>query len=254
MANENSFLKWMTDSDWDELFQLVEKTDPYHHLRSIHNAGRIYNYSLPWVTHVSLQYYNAVRVPGVTPLLRDLYRKPIVYDEINYEGDIDRRWGQLSGKEMTFRFWTAYIGGGYATHGEAFQNNGWIAGGGKLTGKSPARIAFLKKIVDAAPPLNPIDQYYIFNMAGKPGSYYLIYLGKKTPKSWKFILPKKGELKDGMQFTADVIDTWNMTITPTGKTFTIKKLDSYRFADEKGDSISLPGRPYMAIRIRRTGS
>lgn len=250
MANENSFIKWMTDSDWDELFQLVENKDPYHHLRSIHNAGRIYNYSLPWVTHVSLQYYNAVRVPGVTPLLRDLYRKPIVYDEINYEGDIDRRWGQLSGQEMTFRFWTAYIGGGYATHGEAFKDNGWIAGGGKLTGESPSRIAFLKKIVDAAPPLNPIDQYYVFNMAGKAGDYYLIYFGKKTPGDWKFILPDN-ELKDGMRFTADVIDTWNMTVKPVGKTFTVKRLDSYKFTDENGGSISLPGKPYMALRIRR---
>jgi hypothetical protein len=252
MANENSFIKWMTEKDWDELFQLVERTDPYHHLRSIHNAGLIYNYTLPWVTHVSLQYYNAVRVPGVTPLLRDIYRKPIVYDEINYEGDIASRWGQLSGKEMTFRFWTAYVGGGYATHGEAFKNNGWIAVGGKLIGKSPVRIAFLKKIVDQAPALDPIDQYYVLNMAGQPGSYYLLYFGQKEPGTWKFRLPRK-ELKDGMRFRAEIIDTWKMTITPVRGIFTIKKKDHYTFVDENGGTITLPHQPYLALRITRVG-
>lgn len=250
LANENSFIKWMTDKDWDRLFQLVEKRDPYHHLRSIHNAGRIYNYTLPWVTHVSLQYYNAVRVFGVTPLLRDIYRKPIVYDEINYEGNISSRWGQLIGKEMTYRFWVAYIGGGYATHGESFVNNPWISTGGKLIGQSPARIAFLKKIVDEAPTLNPIDQYYILNMAGEPEEYYLIYFGKEKPGNWKFILPKKG-LKDGMLFKADVIDTWNMTITPVNQVFEVKRLNNYQFADKDGKSIQLPDKQYMAIRIRR---
>ncbi|HEU0226865.1 MAG TPA: DUF5060 domain-containing protein [Arachidicoccus soli] len=250
LANENSFIKWMTDKDWDNLFQLVEKEDPYHHLRSIHNAGRIYNYTLPWVTHVSLQYYNAVRVFGVTPLLRDIYKKPIVYDEINYEGNISSRWGQLTGKQMTYRFWVAYIGGGYATHGESFVNNPWISIGGKLIGKSPARIAFLKKIVDEAPDLNPIDQYYIMNMAGEPGEYYLIYFGKEKPGDWKFILPKKN-LKDGMRFKADIIDTWNMTITPVNKVFEVKKLNNYQFADKDGKSIQLPDKLYMALRIKR---
>lgn len=249
MANENSFIKSMTDQDFDQLFQLTEKDDPYHHLRSIHNAGRIYNYTLPWVTHVSLQYYNAVKVFGVTPLLRDIYKKPIVYDEINYEGDIDRRWGQLSGPEMTYRFWVAYIGGGYATHGESFVRNGWISAGGRLIGKSPARIAFLKKILNAAPVLDPIDQYYVMNLAGVPGRYYLMYLGKQTPGSWKFVLPKKG-LKPGMRFRVDVIDTWNMTIKPLPHVFEIKKLNSYEFGDIHGGSVPLPARPYMAIRIQ----
>lgn len=254
LANENSFIKSMTDHDWDELFQLTEKDDPYHHLRSIHNAGRIYNYTLPWVTHVSLQYYNAARVFGVTPLLRDVYRKPVVYDELNYEGDINRRWGQLTGEEMTYRFWVTYIGGGYATHGEAFVSNGWIAGGGKLIGESPRRIAFLKQILSEAPTLDPIDQYYVLNLAGQPGKYYLMYFGKDKPSDWKFILPKKG-LKDGMRFKVDVIDTWNMTIKHLDRVFEIKKMeDGYRFSDKDGASVPLPGKPYMAIRIQAAGS
>ncbi|HKJ42872.1 MAG TPA: DUF5060 domain-containing protein [Sunxiuqinia sp.] len=252
LCNENSFIRHMTDQDWDHLFQVVQKYDPYHHMRSIHNAGRIYDYNKPWVTHVSLQYYNAVRVPGLTALLRDLYRKPIVMDEINYEGNISRRWGQLTGEEMTFRFWNAYIGGAYATHGEATEG-GWISGGGKLTGTSPARIAFLKEIVENGPQegMNPIDQYYEMNMAGKAGEYYLIYFGKERINKWPFKLPDN-ELKEGMKFKAEIIDTWNMTITLVNEIFEVKKLDHYTFVDRDGRSIKLPGKQYLALRLTRT--
>jgi hypothetical protein len=81
----------------------------------------------------------------------------------------------------------------------------------------------------------------------------LIYLGKQTPKSWKFELPKpplgKGLSADGQKFKADVLDTWNMTVTPVPDVFTLKKDGGYFYADKDGRSISLPGRPYMAIRI-----
>ena len=250
LSNENSFIKSLTDKDWDKLFKLVQRKDPYNHLRSIHNGDRIYNYTLPWVTHVSLQNYNASKEPGVVPLLRDIYRKPIVLDEINYEGNISSRWGQLSGQQMTHRFWTTYVGGGFATHGESYKSSRWISDGGKLIGTSPARIAFLKKIIDAAPTINPIDQAYALNLAGNPGDYYLKYFGKKEPKHWKFELPHKN-LKDGMRFKVEIIDTWNMTITPVNKIFEIKKLDNYNFIDKKKRSVKLPGKPYMAMRITR---
>jgi hypothetical protein len=257
LANENSFIRHMTDSDWDRLFQLVQAKDPYHHLRSVHNAGRIYDYTKPWVTHVSLQYYMAVRSFGISPMLRDIYKKPIVHDEINYEGNIDRRWGQLTGREMVFRFWTAYTGGAYATHGEAMTGDpygdGWISTGGKLHGESPARIAFLKKIVEEGPAegLNPLDQYYQKNMAGKYGQYYLIYFGKDEPEEWEFKLPDEA-LKSGMRFKAELIDTWNMNITAIDKTFEVKQLDRYSYIDKNRAKIELPGKPFMVLRIQRT--
>jgi hypothetical protein len=250
LANENSFIKHLTDEDWDHYFQTVQQYDPYQHLRSIHNADRIYDYKKPWVTHVSLQYYNAVREFGVSPLLRDIFRKPIVHDEINYEGKIARRWGQLSGEEMAYRFWIAYSGGAYATHGEATEE-GWISLGGELSGKSPQRIAFLRKIVEAAPQdWQPIDQYYLLNAIGKHGAYYLYYLGKETPKEWSFALPDEG-LKDGMKFKVDLIDTWNMTISPVDKVFEVQKLNNYQFIDKQKSKVKLTGKPYMAIRITR---
>lgn len=251
LCNENSFIKNLTDEDWDRYFQVVQQADPYGHLRSIHNADRVYDYNKSWVTHVSIQYYNVVKSPWGTSLLRDLYRKPIVNDEINYEGTSERRWGQLTGEEMVYRFWNAYIGGGYATHGETLP--AWIGAGGLLKGKSPARIDFLKRIVEAGPQegLEPVDHFYKPNVAGKYGSYYLIYFGKETPKEWQFKL-HKSEIKDGMHFKADVIDTWNMTITPVDKVFETKKLDNYSFIDTKKGKIKLPGKPYMAIRIMST--
>lgn len=252
LANENSFIRNLTDEDWDELFQLVQAKDPYHHLRSIHNADRIYDYAKPWVTHVSYQYYNVVKAPYGTAILRDIYKKPVVNDEINYEGDIESRWGQLSGEEMTFRFWNAFIGGGYATHGETYKTSSWISYGGRLLGSSPSRIAFLRKIVESGPAdgLEPIDQYWEINMAGKAGDYYLIYFGKDALNKWDFVLPKKG-LTNGAKFKADIIDTWNMTITPLDKTFEVVPMpdNRYKFIEKNKSSITLPARPYMALRI-----
>lgn len=257
LANENSFIKNMSDADWDDLFQLVAEKDPYHHLRSIHNADRIYDYTKPWVTHVSYQYYNVVKSPIGTAILRDIYSKPIVNDEINYEGDIDSRWGQLTGEELTFRFWNAIIGGGYATHGESYKASPWISYGGGLIGTSPTRIGFLRKIVESNPVgyLEPIDHFFENNMAGKEGEFYLIYFGKDKPNKWDFVLPKKG-LAKGAKYKADIIDTWNMTITPVAKTFEIIPMpgNNYKFIDKDNASIQLPSKQYMALRIYKVGN
>lgn len=64
------------------------------------------------------------------------------------------------------------------------------------------------------------------------------------------MLAKPG-LAEGMKFKAEVIDTWNMLVTPVEGTFEIRKRDNYSFADKDGRSIALPGRPYMALRITR---
>lgn len=251
LANENSFIESITEEEWDELFKLIQEKDPYKHLRSIHNADLIYDYGKPWVTHVSLQYYNAVRAFGASTLVRDIYRKPLIHDEINYEGNVSRRWGQLSGEELTFRFWLAYISGAYATHGEAIEE-GWLSQGGKLTGKSPARIAFLRKIIENGPKegMEPIDHHYLRNAGGKVGEYYLYYFGKETPKEWKFELPDEA-LEEGDSFKVDVIDTWNMTITPLKQEFVVEPFNRYKFVDKKGRKVKLPGEPYMALRIQK---
>ena len=82
------------------------------------------------------------------------YQKPVVWDEIVYEGNIDQSWGNISGQELVRRFWEATLRGGCAGHGETFvhpQDILWWAHGGVLHGESEPRIAFLKKIWNETP-------------------------------------------------------------------------------------------------------
>ena len=88
-------------------------------------------------------------------------------------------------------------------------------------------------------------------MAGKYGEYYLVYFGKEPLREWDFRLPDEA-LKNGMRFKVDIIDTWNMTITPVDKIFEVKQLDGYEYIDKDNSKVELPGRPYMALRISRS--
>ena len=255
MANEFDFLKEKSMPEWDSYFQTVQREDPYQHLRSIHNAFVFYNHTHPWVTHVSVQSGAITEDFERAVLFRDVYNKPVVYDEVKYEGNFPRRWGQLRPEEMVLRFWMGAVAGTYVGHSESYEDpNGlmWLAKGGVFKGASPPRLAFFRKILSESPPegLEPIDKWQGNPFAGKHAQYYLGYFGLGTPKDWPFVLFKTG-LQDGMRFRAEVIDTWNMTVTPVDGAFEIVKRDNYTFADKNGRSIPLPGRPYMALRIVR---
>lgn len=257
MANEFDFVKTKTMEDWDRYFQIVQEHDPYNHLRSIHNGYLIYDHGKPWVTHASIQNGAAVEESGRAQMYRDVWEKPIVYDEVKYEGNLTRRWGNLSGQEMTHRFWAGTVAGTYVGHGEALLEEGstivWLSTGGILRGESPERIAFLRQIMEEGPPnIDPIDKWQDPTMAGVPGEYYLVYLGRRAPEEWPFQLYKTG-VTDGQVYTIEVIDTWNMTITPVEGRFVTERKDNYHYVDVDGKSVELPGRPYMALRIRRIG-
>ena len=139
------------------------------------------------------------------------------------------RWGNLSAEEMVHRFWECIVAGTYPGHGECLLDPSdvlWWSKGGVLRGQSPARIAFLRDILATAPAegIEPIDKWQVPNVGGKPGEYYLVYFGAKSPKKWKFQLPRHkrddpNELAGGMRFHVDVLDTWNMTITPVDTVF-----------------------------------
>ena len=261
LANEYDFMKFKTEDDWERIGQLVARTDPFHRLLGIHNGTQIFNQTRPWITHASIQNGAAVAEFGRAELYRDAFRKPIVYDEVKYEGDIESRWGHISAEELVFRFWNATIAGTYCGHGETYKSDDqilWWSKGGVLKGQSPARLAFLRKVLEDSPAdgIDPVDKWQDTPIAGKPADYYLVYLGKETPTRWEFKRPKPPQGKghtpaDGMKFTAEVLDTWNMTATPVNGMFTLKKKDNYYHADKDGRSITLPGKPYMAIRIKR---
>ena len=257
LANEYDFLRWKEPGDWDRFFQIVQQSDPYGHLRSIHNGYEIYNATLPWVTHASIQCGAAVEEPGRAEILRSAFRKPVVYDEVKYEGNIDKRWGQLDGRDLIHRIWSGTVVGTYVSHGEALKdtNGSWLSKGGTFRGESPERIAFLKTILKDAPAggIDPVDKWQQpAGMGGQPGHYYLLYFGREAPKTWPFELYKSG-LRDGMQFQVEIIDTWDMTVTAVQGCFVTKRKNAYHFADELHRAVELPGKPGIVLRIRRIG-
>ncbi len=258
LANEWDFMRRKKESDFVRFGEIVSHDDPYHHLLSIHYGSKLFNDNLPWISHASIQNGGALADPARARNYRDMYHKPVVYDEVQYEGNIREGFGQLSGEELTFRFWNATIAGSYCGHGETFRSADqvlWWSKGGVLKGQSPARLAFLKKVLADAPAgeIEPIDKSHP-EFGGQPGKYYLVYLGKQTPSNWLFQLPKPAQdqpqLADGMKFTAEVLDTWNMTLTPVPGEFTLKQKDDSSYADANGRSIPLSGKPYIAIRIK----
>ena len=258
LANEYDFMLEKQESDWDRLIEVVTEADPYDRLTSIHNGRVIYNHTDPRLTHASIQNGSACEDAGRAVLYRDVYRKPIVFDEVKYEGDISKRWGNLLAQEMVHRFWAGTVAGTYVGHGETYLSDDdvlWWAKGGVLKGESPARLAFLRDVLKTAPAegVEPIDKWQYPEYGGKPGSYYLVYMGKQSPAEWKLQLPRY-ELADGMKFRVDILDTWNMTIEPVAEEFTVKQLSEYLFEDVNQRSVKLSGRPYMALRIIRTDS
>ncbi|MFT3828422.1 MAG: DUF5060 domain-containing protein [Opitutaceae bacterium] len=258
LANEYDFIRTKSEAEWDRNFQTLQTADPYGHLRSIHNGKRIYNHNQPWVTHASIQNGSAVADPGRAVLYRDVYRKPIVYDEVEYEGASDRRWAQLSGRELVHRCWAGAVAGTYVGHSEVLPAAGdpdeviWLGQGGVLRGESPARIAFLRRVLEDGPAvgIEPVDKWWNATIGGQAGAYYLVYFGHDAPTSWAFALPRDG-VADGTEFAAEVIDTWEMTVTPVSGVFVTKKKDRYSFVDVAGRSVELPGKPGIALRIRR---
>ena len=116
IANEFDLVRSKSTTDWDRFFRIVVEDDPYSRLRSIHYSRVMYDYTKSWCTHASLQTYDFEKSPERLAA----WNKPIIYDEIQYEGNISRRWGNLSPEEMTHRFWRAIVYGAYATHGETY--------------------------------------------------------------------------------------------------------------------------------------
>jgi hypothetical protein len=232
LANEWDLVRTKKPADWDRFFQIVQESDPYRHLRSIHHSGTMYDHSKPWVTHVSLQSSDLEKAHEYVAE----YHKPVIYDECKYEGNIPRRWGNISAHEMVRRFWLATVGGAYGGHGETCLDPNdilWWSKGGVLHGESPARLAFLRKILESAP-VEGLDNLFTYYFgAGQPGRYYLFYFDVNQPAEYQF------DLAAGSQYRADIIDPWEMTITPVAATFSGKFV------------MKLPGKPYMAVRFVR---
>ncbi|WP_336969255.1 DUF5060 domain-containing protein [Sphingobium aromaticiconvertens] len=257
MANEYDGIKSKKMADWDYLFQILQAADPHDRLRSIHQINDYYDHRRPWITHASIQNGSVVLDDARAQPHRNFAQKAVIFDEVLYEGNSERRWGQLSGEELVTRFWWGTIAGTYVGHSEAFSEPGgtdgsWLGQGGKLVGTSAPRLHFLRKIMEAGPTpgIEPIETWYEYHLGGKPFEYYLRYFGDAQPTQWPLVLPGRGD--DPMvRYRADVIDTWNMTITPVDGVFSMAVRDHYTHHDPRRPIIALPGRRWMAIRLTK---
>jgi hypothetical protein len=228
LSNEYDFNREKTIADWDRLLQLVQRLDPYQRLRSIHNGTKMYevftpyDFTKPWITHQSVQHWDGAEVATWREC-----PKPVVIDEIGYEGNAGRRWGNLTADELVHRFWQGMTAGGYVGHGESFvdrETRAWISVGGRLYGESPARLRFLREVMTGLPRRPNGDP--------DPAHCFLHYLGDRQPSAVDLDLPS------GDPFLVDLIDTVAMSVTPLGS-----------FAGRC--TIPVPSRPYLALRGTR---
>ena len=247
LANEYDLMKTKTLEDWERYAAIIQEKDPYQHFCSIHNCFEFYDYHKNWITHCSMQRIDFYRHVEYTDEYAEKYKKPIVWDEIGYEGNIHVGWGNLPAQELVRRFWEAFLRGGHAGHGETYldeQDILWWSHGGILKGECEKRLAFLLKICKETPGRYLKVGKGIFDEAvgiseetvqttGTAGGLYEIhYYGIGQPAFRMLYLPEDSE------YEIDVIDTWNMTVTSVGI--------------HKGVTrIELPQKQYMAIRMKR---
>ncbi|MES5823088.1 DUF5605 domain-containing protein [Streptomyces sp. RG80] len=233
LANEYD-LVWSKDAaHWHRSAAVIRGHDPHDHLLSVHNWVELYDNSADWVTHSSIQ-----RGPEDTRAWREQWGKPVALDEMGYEGDIDWGWGNLTPQEMVRRCWDGIVRGGYVTHGECHLSDDdilWWAKGGVLKGESTPRIEFLRTILEQtpldAPGIDPQPGDFDFPVGGVEDRYYLTYFGVSQPRRRLFAL------RPGTHYRAEVIDTWNMTVTDLPGSY------------EGTFTLTLPGRPYIAVRL-----
>ena len=237
LANEYDLLFRKTTEDWERFAGIVQANDPNGHLLSIHNCHAFYDYSRPWITHSSIQRQDVHKTAEFTGEWRERWQKPVVIDECAYEGNIDQGWGNITGEEMTRRFWEGAVRGGYVGHGETYMHPAdvlWWAKGGEFHGSSPDRIAFLRRILEETPGgfLEPLPGAWDVQTAGIRHEYELSYFGFNQPTYRNFVMPA------GRCYEVDIIDTWNMTI------------DTLPDAVEGRFRLELPGRQFIAVRLR----
>ena len=165
------------------------------------------------------------------------------------EGNLPHCWGNLTAEELTRRSWEAAIRGGYCGHSETYlskDNLIWWCHGNTLKGESAKRFGFLMDFLKDVPGCGlkegrlrdnihfqwddnlavPQDDQYA-------GTWYFYYFSLWRP-SFRQIY-----IDDTTWYDAEIIDTWNMEITPAGR--------------HKGKyELELPGRQYMGIRLKKS--
>ncbi|MFD1770793.1 DUF5060 domain-containing protein [Sphingobacterium suaedae] len=260
LANEWNYLKAKSVDDWMHIAQTVNANDPYNHLHSIHGATATYfDYWRPEFSHVSIQDETPVLSTGPAAMLRQIYGKPIICDEVGYEGNLKFRWGRYSPQTMTRLVLNGVMAGIYVTHGDTYlytdaRDTVFWAKGGKFRGTSWKNIAFIRQVVEACPnPLQMADISRDFETSTAGKGYYFVYPDDSSSERWSFNLPAKNatyeKLAPGTRFKVDIIDFESMTITPLPEVFETGPERDYRLYDKDLKSVRMPGKPLIALRV-----
>ena len=285
LANEYDLCLAKSLSDWQAIEAFVAENDPFHHLLSCHNCFEPWDFSRPNVTHVSWQ---SKQLHRVAELMRR-YHKPVLIDECRYEGNLPQFWGNISGQEMTARFWRATVQGGWCTHGETFlpgtamgglatktgeEEVVWWARGGLLNGESPARIAFLRRIIEGLPgPLEPLNDGLGFligltdeevreavrRMPAARQGFLSRFLVLERNERDKFLTHEYGYAghcgRDAYLWYKDDQCCAQATLDlPADKTYAVDVIDTWHMSVQRvmtgasgQTTVALPGRPFMAV-------
>jgi hypothetical protein len=150
---------------------------------------------------------------------------------------------------MVNKFWRGFTNGGFVGHGETYvtenpvkwgyesQDILWWSKGGELKGQSHQRIKFLKNIIESAPgyltPVVNFERWMPYSAVAYKDEYFLNYYNLDQPRSQIVNLPEHSKYK------VEIINGWDMTITPVSGEFSGKCL------------IQLPQKPFTALRFTK---
>ena len=275
LANEyDLLLSEISMEQWYEIEKFVASHNPKGHLISNHNCFRTWDIGRKNITHGS---YQIKYLSFVADRIRK-YNKPVCVDECCYEGNLPETWGNLSGEEMTARFWMAIASGAYCTHGETFLDDHdivWWSKGGTLKGKSPERIRFLRNLVENLPaPLKPDDpasrSEYMDNlpdavkkeMLSTPsGRSFPLAIAQADPEENTVMRVYEHDYKAHTEDDSAILKYFYLMCPayyslqlPEGKKYRVQVIDTWNMtvtdaaAEASGAiRVELPGRPYMAV-------
>ncbi|MFI7633124.1 DUF5605 domain-containing protein [Nonomuraea sp. NPDC049400] len=230
LAADPAAFPFLSEHDWARLADLVAEEDPGHHPLSITvEAGS----PLLWRRAFT---HGSVRAPSPRDAwmqTRD-HHKPVLMDMCGYEGDSDDPWLSLTAEQVVSQAWDGAVRRRYLTHGESYADDDgltWSEAGGTLAGAAVPRLALLREVI-AGTPAEARYRDRDAPMLELPGQFYLEFCGEHRFPQREYEVPAG-------RYEVEVIDTWEMTVTPLGV--------------QEGETVSvpLPGTVGQAVRLRR---
>lgn len=226
------------EKSWGRILRCIRESDSFGHMLGIHQCLKIYDHRNRNLTHCSLQRTGMYVSTETTTLFHKKYRKPVVWDEINYEGNIKPTFGNCTPQELVRHFWEAAVRGAYAGHGETYASGDnvlWWSKGGKLHGISQYRIRFLREVMAdyGNPRLVCCSSPEQLPVGMEEDEAFVFYYGNTQSQVQDIVLPQR----HGYQ--VEIIDTWNM------ERFSLDGLHS------GVTEVPLGGKPFMAVFARK---